>query len=110
MDRNNGVAPTYIMASAYTAASHYLKAVQAAGTDEGTAVMARMKATPINDFSMKNVRIREDGQTMRPVYAVQVKQPSESKGRYDYYQVKGELAGDQVFRPLADGGCDFIKK
>ena len=47
---------------------------------------------------------------MRPVYAVQVKQPSESKGRYDYYQVKGELAGDQVFRPLADGGCDFIKK
>jgi branched-chain amino acid transport system substrate-binding protein len=110
MDRNNGVAPTYIMASAYTAASHYLKAVQAAGTDEGVAVMARMKATPINDFSMKNVRIREDGQTIRPVYVVQVKQPSESKGRYDFYQVKGEIAGDQVFRPLADGGCDFIKK
>ena len=35
---------TYIMASAYTAATHYLKAVQAAGTDEGGAVMARMKA------------------------------------------------------------------
>ena len=110
MDRNNGVAPTYIMASAYTAAAHYIKAVQAAGTDEGAAVMARMKATPINDFSMKNVRIREDGQTVRPVYVVQVKQPSESKGRYDFYQVKGEIAGDQVFRPLADGGCDFIKK
>jgi branched-chain amino acid transport system substrate-binding protein len=110
MDRNNGVAPTYIMASAYTAAAHYIKAVQAAGTDEGAAVMARMKATPINDFSMKNVRIREDGQTIRPVYVVQVKQPSESKGRYDFYQVKGEIAGDQVFRPLADGGCDFIKK
>lgn len=110
MDRNNGVAPTYIMASAYTAATHYLKAVQAAGTDEGGAVMARMKATPINDFSMKNVRIREDGQAIRPVYVVQVKQPSESKGRYDFYNVRGELPGDQVFRPLADGGCDFIKK
>jgi branched-chain amino acid transport system substrate-binding protein len=110
MDRNNGVAPTYIMASAYTAATHYLKAVQAAGTDEGGAVMARMKATPINDFSMKNVRIREDGQAIRPVYVVQVKQPSESKGRYDFYTVKGELPGEQVFRPLADGGCDFIKK
>ncbi len=110
MDRNNGVAPTYIMASAYTAATHYLKAVQAAGTDAGEAVMTRMKATPINDFSMKNVRIREDGQTMRPVYAVQVKAPAESKGRYDYYSVKGEIAGDQVFRPLADGGCDFVKK
>jgi branched-chain amino acid transport system substrate-binding protein len=110
MDRNNGVAPTYIMASAYTAATHYLKAVQAAGTDEGGAVMARMKSTPINDFSMKNVRIREDGQAIRPVYVVQVKQPSESKARYDFYTVRGELPGDQVFRPLADGGCDFIKK
>ena len=110
MDRNNGVAPTYIMASAYTAATHDRKAVQAAGTDEGGAVMARMKATPINDFSMKNVRIREDGQAIRPVYVVQVKQPSESKGRYDFYTVKGELPGEQVFRPLADGGCDFIKK
>ncbi len=108
MDRNNGVAPTYIMASAYTAATHYLKAVHAAGADEGVPGMAKMKATPINDFSMKNVKIREDGQTMRPVYAVQVKTPAESKAKYDYYTVKGEIAGDQVFRPLADGGCDFI--
>lgn len=110
MDRNNGVAPTYIMASAYSATMHYLKGVQAAGTDEGGAVMAKLKATPINDFSMKNVRIREDGQTIRPVYTVQVKQPAESKGKYDYYTVKGEIAGDQVFRPIADGGCDFVKK
>ena len=110
MDRNNGVAPTYIMASAYSATTHYLKAVQAAGTDEGTAVMAKMKSTPINDFSMKNVRIREDGQTMRPVYAVQVKTPAESKGKYDYYTVKGDVSPDQVFRPLAEGGCDFVKK
>ncbi|WP_137893734.1 ABC transporter substrate-binding protein [Ramlibacter sp. 2FC] len=110
MDRNNGVAPTYIMASAYSATLHYLKAVQAAGTDEGGAVMAKMKATPINDFSMKNVRIREDGQTMRPVYAALVKTPAESKGKYDYYTLKGEIPGEQVFRPLAEGGCDFVKK
>jgi len=108
MDRNNGVAPTYLMASAYSATTHYLKAVQAAGTDEGGAVMAKMKATPINDFSMKNVQIREDGQAMRPVYAAVVKSPAESKGKYDYYTLKGEIPGEQVFRPLAEGGCDFI--
>ena len=73
-------------------------------------VMGKMKATPINDFSMKNVRIREDGQTMRPVYAATVKTPGESKGKYDYYTIKGEIAGEQVFRPLAEGGCDFVKK
>jgi branched-chain amino acid transport system substrate-binding protein len=110
MERNKGVVPTYIMAGAYSATLHYLKAVQAAGTDEGRAVMAKMKATPINDFSMKNVRIREDGQTMRPVYIVQVKTPAESKNANDLYQIKGEIPADQAFRPLSEGGCDFIKK
>lgn len=110
MERNNGVAPTYIMASAYSATMHYLKSVQAANGDDGTAVMAKMKATPINDFSMKNVRIREDGQTMRPVYAAQVKTQAESKGKYDYYIIKGEVPAEQVFRPIAEGGCDFVKK
>jgi len=110
MDRNKGVIPTYIMAGNYSATLHYLKAVQAAGTDEGKAVMARMKATPINDFSMKNVRIREDGQTMRPVYIVQVKKPSESKNKNDLYAIKGEIPADQAFRPIAEGDCDFVKK
>lgn len=110
MDRNKGVVPTYIMAGNYSATMHYLKSLQAAGTDEGRAVMAKMKSTPINDFSMKNVSIREDGQTMRPVYIVQVKSPAESKGKYDVYSIKGEIPADQAFRPLNEGGCEFIKK
>ena len=109
MDRNNGVVPTYIHAGAYSAMLHYLKAVQAAGTDAGPAVVAKMKATPINDFSMKNVSIREDGQVMRPVYAVQVKAPAQSKHKFDYYAVNEEIAAEKVFRPLAEGGCDFVK-
>ena len=109
MERNKGVIPTYIMAGNYSAALHYLKAVEAAGTDEGKAVMAKMKSMPINDFSMKNVRIRDDGQTMRPVYIAQVKTPAESKNPNDLYLIKGEIAPDQAFRPLAEGGCDFIK-
>mgnify|MGYP000134332754 CR=1 FL=1 len=107
---NKGRMPSMVQAGVYGAVMHYLKAVQAAGTDEGTSVMAKMKATPINDFSMKNVRIREDGQTMRPVYAATVKTPGESKGKYDYYTIKAEIPGEQVFRPLAEGGCDFVKK
>ncbi|MFX8949790.1 ABC transporter substrate-binding protein, partial [Acinetobacter baumannii] len=53
MERNKGVVPTYIMAGNYSAALHYLKAVEAAGTDDGPAVVAKMKAMPVNDFSMK---------------------------------------------------------
>ena len=109
-DRNKGVIPTYIMAGAYSATMHYLKAVQAAGTDEGKAVVARMKATPVNDFMSKNVSIREDGQVMRPTYIVQVKTPAESKNKNDLYTIKGEIPAEQAFRPLAEGGCDFVKK
>ncbi|HSV82358.1 MAG TPA: ABC transporter substrate-binding protein [Ramlibacter sp.] len=110
MERNKGVVPTYIHAGAYSAAMHYLKSVAAAGTDGGDAVVAKMKSTPVNDFQMKNVRIREDGQVMRPTYVVQVKAPAESKSKNDFYKLLGEIPADQAFRPLAEGGCDFVKK
>lgn len=110
MPRYNNQPPTYIMAGTYSAVTHYLKAVQAAGSDAGPTVMARMKATPINDMTAKNVSIREDGQVMRPVYAVRVKAPNQMKGKADHYEVLGELPAEQVFRPLAEGGCDFVRK
>lgn len=109
MERNNGVVPTWIHAANYSAMLHYLKALKAAGTDAGPAVMAKMKATPINDFQMKNVSIREDGQAMRPNYAVLVKTPAESKGKYDYYKIGAEIPPQQAYRPLSEGGCDFVK-
>ncbi|MFS2164480.1 ABC transporter substrate-binding protein [Variovorax sp. Varisp62] len=109
MARNKGVVPTYIHAGAYSATMHYLNAVKAAGTDDGATVAAKMKATPINDFFSKDVKIREDGQALRPVYAVQVKKPAESKGANDYYTVRAEIPPEQTWRPLAESSCDFIK-
>jgi len=110
MPRYNNQPPTYIMAGTYSAVTHYLKAVQAAGSDAGPTVMTKMKATPINDMTAKNVTIREDGQAMRPVYSVRVKAPNQMKGKSDHYEVLGELPAEQVFRPLSEGGCDFVKK
>lgn len=110
MDRNNGVVPTYIMAGVYSAVTHYLKSTQAAGTDAGPAVVAKMKATPVNDFMSKDVKIREDGQVMRPVYPVEVKTPAQSKGKNDFYTVGAAIPGEKIFRPLSEGGCDFVKK
>jgi len=109
MARNKGVAPDYNQTSSYSAAYHYLKAVRDAGTDEGMAVMAKMKATPINDFEMKNVKIREDGQVMRPTYGVMIKAPATSKYANDFYALSGEIPGDKIHRPMSEGGCDFVK-
>jgi branched-chain amino acid transport system substrate-binding protein len=89
--------------------THYLKAIKEAGTDAGPAVMAKMRATPINDFEMKNVTIREDGQAMRPNYAVTVKSPAESKGKFDYYKVGATIPPEQAYRPLSEGGCPLVK-
>lgn len=110
MARHKGVAPNYLQAGTYSATMHYLKAVAAAGTDEGPAVVAKMKATPVNDFQMKGVAIREDGQVMRPGYVVQIKAPSESKGPFDYYKVGSMIPAAQIWRPLSEGQCEFIKK
>lgn len=110
MPRYNNQPPTHIMAANYSAVTHYLKSVQAAGTDAGPAVMAKMKATPVNDMTGKNMMIREDGQLMRPVHSVRVKQPSQMKGKFDFYEVLGELPAESVMRPLSEGGCDFVKK
>lgn len=109
MERSNGSVPTLIHAGAYSAMMHYLRAVQTTDSDAGPDVIAKMKAEPINDFEMKNVTIRQDGQVMRPMYSVEVKNPSESKGKFDFYKIGAEIPPEEIFRPLAEGGCDFIK-
>jgi branched-chain amino acid transport system substrate-binding protein len=94
----------------YSSTMHYLQAIQAAGTDEAQAVMAKMREMPINDFFAKNGRIREDGRMVHDMYVYEVKKPSESKGEWDYYKLREVIPGDQAFRPLKDSACPLVKK
>lgn len=94
----------------YSSTLHYLKAVQAAGTDDADAVMAKMKATPINDFFAKNGKIREDGRMVHDMYVYQVKKPEESKYPWDYLSLKATIPGDKAFRPLSESTCSLVKK
>jgi branched-chain amino acid transport system substrate-binding protein len=93
----------------YSAITHYLKAVAAAGSDDGDAVMRQMKNTPVNDFEMKNVSIRADGQVMRPLYVARIKAPAESKYTYDYYEITGTIAPEDAWRPASESACDLLK-
>ncbi|WP_302172664.1 ABC transporter substrate-binding protein [uncultured Hydrogenophaga sp.] len=106
----NNRKPNSNHASVYSATMHYLKAVQAAGTDDTAAVMAKMKEMPINDMFAKGGKIREDGRMVHDMYLFQVKKPSESKGAWDYYNLKGTIKGDDAFQPLAQSRCAAIKK
>lgn len=102
--------PTFIQAGTYGAALHYLRAVQAAGTDEAKAVMAKMKELPINDFMTKNGKVREDGRVIRDMYLMQVKKPEESTGEWDLAKIIGTVPGEEAFRPMSEGGCPLVKK
>ncbi len=102
--------PNMGQAGTYSAITHYLKAVQAAGTDETTAVMAKMRATPVNDFMTRNGQIREDGRLIRDMYVYEVKKPSESNYPWDYYRLKATIPAAQAFLPLARSTCPLVKK
>jgi branched-chain amino acid transport system substrate-binding protein len=105
----NGRYPNEMQSSTYSAVAHYLKAVAKTGTDDGPTVMAEMRKTPVNDFEMKNVGIRADGQVLRPVYGVRLKSQKESKAPYDYYEIKSTIGPDRVWRPVSESVCPLIK-
>jgi branched-chain amino acid transport system substrate-binding protein len=104
-----GRMPTMIQAGLYSATMHYLKAIDAIGTDDAPKVMAQMKATPIHDFFAKDGKIREDGRMVHEMYLFEVKKPEESKGEWDLYKMIAEVPGDEAFRPLDKGGCPLVK-
>lgn len=110
MARNQGRAPTVVHAGVYTLATHYLKAMEAAKSDAGDAIVAKMKEMPVNDALWKNVRIREDGRSLNDMYLVQVKSPEHSKEPWDYYDIVSTVPGTEAFRPISEGQCTMVSR
>lgn len=108
MDSFDGKVPNMIHANAYAGVMHYLKAIQATGTDDSATVVAKMKSTPMSDFINKNVVIRQDGRVLHDMLLLQVKAPKDSKYQYDFYNVLGTAPGETIFRPMAEGGCALL--
>jgi branched-chain amino acid transport system substrate-binding protein len=100
-------------AGGYAAVLHYLKVVADMGVAQakadGRAVVARMKAMPTDDDCFGPGRIREDGRKLHPAYLFQVKAPGESRGEWDYYKLLQTTPAEEAFRPLAEGGCPFVR-
>lgn len=109
-ERHRGAVPTQYQAGVYSAVRHYLKAIEAAGTDEATAVAAKMRALPVDDVFARGGRVREDGRHVHDMHLVEVKKPAESRGPWDLYRILATIPADQAFRPLADGGCPLVRR
>jgi branched-chain amino acid transport system substrate-binding protein len=100
-------------AGGYAAVVHYLKTVVDMGVARakasGVETVARMKAMPCDDDCFGPGRIREDGRKLHPAYLFEVKKPEESRGAFDYYKLLQTTASEEAFRPLAEGGCQFVR-
>ncbi|MBP0599685.1 ABC transporter substrate-binding protein [Herbaspirillum sp. LeCh32-8] len=101
--------PSTHQAAAYSATTTYLKAVQAAGTDDSTKVMAQLKKSKIDDFYNKGY-IRADGRNIHDMYLYQVKSPAESKKPWDYLKLLETIPGEQAFTTVAESKCSLLKQ
>lgn len=101
--------PTALQAAQYSATLSYLKAVQAAGTDESSAVAGKLRSLPVNDIFATNGVVRGDGKMVHDMYLVQVKTPAESKYPWDYYRVVKTVKGADAFLPLSESRCALVK-
>jgi branched-chain amino acid transport system substrate-binding protein len=109
-ERNRQIYPTMIHAGVYASVLHYLKAVEALKSDDGTKVIAKMKEMPTDDPLFGKGTIRADGRKIHSAYLFEVKKPSESKGAWDYYKLRSTIPAEQAFRPIDQGDCPLVKK
>ena len=108
-EKFGGMVPGLLHAGNYCATNHWLKAVKAAGTTDADAVVAKMKATPVNDFYNTNVKIREDGRVMHEMYLWQVKPVAQAKSKYDFLNQMAMISPEEAWRPMSEGGCPLVK-
>jgi branched-chain amino acid transport system substrate-binding protein len=108
-EKFGGMVPGLLHAGNYCATNHWLKAIKAAGTTDADAVVAKMKATPVNDFYNTNVKIREDGRVMHVMYLWQVKPVAQAKYKYDFCHKLATISPEEAWRPMSEGGCPLVK-
>ncbi len=103
-----GQSGTMFSAGLYSAVTHYLRAIEAAGTDDARQVIAKMRELPVNDVFARNGRLRQDGRMVHDMYLAEVIGPTESAGIGDYVRIVDTIPGDQAFRALEEGGCPHL--
>ncbi|HET6182384.1 MAG TPA: ABC transporter substrate-binding protein [Acetobacteraceae bacterium] len=110
MSGHNGVPPNWQQACGYSAALHYLKAVQAAGKTDGASVAKAMRGMKVQDFTVEGAAIRQDGQVMRPSYLARVKAPGASHDKNDAFEVVRLIAPEETWRPANESACPLLRQ
>jgi len=105
-----GRMPNMVQAGDYSAALHYLKAVQAAGTTDGAAVARKMRELPVDDAFITKGVVRADGLMQHAMYLAMVKAPIDSKEPWDDLEILETIPADKAFPPLGETTCPLVRK
>jgi branched-chain amino acid transport system substrate-binding protein len=108
--KRHGAMPTAYQAGVNSSLRHYFKAVAATNSVDPEIVIAQMRKTPVDDFFAQGGKVREDGRMVHDMYLMRIKKPEESKQKWDLYEYVATVAGDDAFRPMAEGGCPYLAK
>ncbi|MGR6432573.1 ABC transporter substrate-binding protein [Rhizobium sp. PAMB 3182] len=107
MKYSNNAAPTFVHAADYSLTMAYLKAIEAAGTDNADAVREQLGKEKIDDFFAKGGMIRQDGLLVHDMYLLQVQEGASDP--WNVAKVVRTIPGDEAYASLADGGCPLVK-
>jgi branched-chain amino acid transport system substrate-binding protein len=89
--------PSSLHAADYSAATQFLKAIEAVGGTDPEALVEHLRGASLNDLYVRNGRIRQDGTMLHDIHLLRVKAPSESRGEWDVYDLVATVPGAQAF-------------
>ena len=104
-----GRMPGQYQVGSYEAVRHWLQAINAAGTADGTAVAAAMRAAPVESAWTHGARIRGDGRVLRPMLLERVKVPGESTGPWDLMHIQAVIPAEDAAWPVSESGCALLR-
>lgn len=105
-----GNAPGWIAAGTYSAVTHYLQAVQEAGTDDAETVLQTMQEMQIEDFFIRNGTLFPNGRLIHDMYLLEVKAPEQVTEKDDYFALVATVPAHEAFRPLEATACELVNR
>lgn len=100
-----GKMPTGVQAGTYSAVRHYLKAIEATGSDDSETIVAKMREMPVEDMFANGGVLRSDGRMVHDMYLAEVKTPAESTGEWDLLKIVRTIPGEEAYGPLSQSTC-----
>jgi branched-chain amino acid transport system substrate-binding protein len=102
----NGLRPTDIQASDYSATTQWLNAVKATGTTDADKIVAYLDGRKFNDFYAHNGEWRaRDHRVLHDMYVVDVIPKEQIKEPHAWFKVLQTIPPTRAFRPESESKC-----